>query len=285
MKTLLAIVNQANESKDFLSYVAGMAVDQSAQVMVKHVHAPINYTIGMADTTGNASLQLKKEQENLIEDSKKILKKYIEEINGEISNNIFVSYDSEIGSAILIADKIIEQNKIDGIVMEDTSNDSFWKKTSSVLDVVEKVECPVWIIPKGFIYKPYTEIVYATNYMKEDVSSLKKLINTFSHYSPKITALHITDSIAFDERIKSAGFKEMLKKQIDYELLSVETMLQDKDDDVTELLNNFALESNADLLVFVKENKSIFDQIFNTNHTKQILKNAQLPVLVYHEKV
>lgn len=152
------------------------------------------------------------------------------------------------------------------------------------MDVVEKVKCPVWIIPKGADYKPFTEIVYATDYKKEDIDSLQKLIATFPHYSPNITALHITDSVDFEERVKKAGFVEMLKKQTDYKSLWVRAFYQTKHDDLTELLNEFAIKSKADLLVLLKENKSFFNRIFNTSQTKEILKTAQLPILVYHEK-
>jgi len=284
MKTLLAIVNEPKESKEFLRYVAGMAINQTAQIKVLNVHTPVNYSIGMADTSGHASLEMKRSLEKLVEKSTNILKKYVEEISEEISNHVFTDYSSEVGFAAVIAENLVKDNKADMLVMEGKPDDSFWKQSSSVMDVVAEVKCPIWIIPKGTIYKPFTEIVYATDYKKEDISSLKKLINTFPHYTPNITALHITDSIAFEDRVKKAGFVEMLKKQTNYESLWVRAVYQNKHDDLTKLINEYALKSKADLLVLLKENKSFFDRIFNTSHTKEILKTAQLPILVYHEK-
>ena len=284
MKTLLAIVNEPKESKRFLFYVAGLAVNLSAQVKILTVHTPAKYPMGMTDNSGLGTLEMKRNQDIIIDESEKILKKYAGEITEKIANHIFVEVISYTGFAAEKAEDLVSNNIVDMLVLEGQQDDGFWLQTSSNMDIVEKVNCPIWIIPKGEIYKPFTDIVYATDYKKEDIASLNKLIKTFPHYTPNITALHITDSIDFDERIKKEGFIEMLQKQTAYNQLSVKAIYQSKHDDLPELINEFAIKSEADLLVLLKENKSFFKRIFNTSQTKELLKITVLPVLVYHEK-
>lgn len=284
MKTLLAIVNEPKESKGFLLYVAGMAINLSAQVKILNVYTPVKYPMGITDNSGLGTLEMQRNQENLIDESEKILKKYSAEITEKIANHVFVDVLSSKGFAAEKADDLVSNNKADMLVLEGQQDDGFWLQTSSNMDIIEKVNCPVWIIPKGAVYKPFTDVVYATDYKREDIASLKKLINTFPHYSPNITALHITDSNDFDERIKKEGFIEMLQKQTAYKQLSVKAVYQSKHDDLTELINEVALKNNADLLVLLKENKSFFKRIFNTSQTKELLKITVLPVLIYHEK-
>jgi hypothetical protein len=284
MKTLLAIVNEPKESKEFLSYVAGMALDLSAQVKVLAAQPPVTYSMGMSDTTGFGTIELQRTREKLVEESKEILNKYVDAINEKMSNRLFVDVASEIGFAVNTANDLISNNKVQMIVLEGQQDEGFWSQTSTNMDIVESVNCPVWIIPKDAVYKPFTDIVYATDYKKEDIDSLKRLIKTFPHYSPNITALHITNSIDFEERVKKAGFVEMLQKQTAYKPLWVKAVYQSNHDDLTELLNEFALKNKADLLVLLKENKSFFKRIFNTSKTKEILKSTMLPVLIYHEK-
>lgn len=284
MKTLLAIVHEPKNAENFLRYVAGMAINLGVQIKVKHVHTPANYSVGMADSTGRASIQIKRNQDKLVEEADKTLKAITAVINKEVSNPIFTSTASEIGMPEVIANDLVNKNSVNMVALEGQKDDGFWSQTSSNMDVIKNVKCPVWIIPQGALYKPFTEIVYATDYKKEDIASLKKLIAAFPHYSPNITALHITDSIDFEERVKKAGFVEMLKKETNYKPLWVRAFYQTKDDDLTELVNEFAIKSKADLLVLLKENKTFFEHIFNTSHTKEILKTAQVPVLVYHEK-
>lgn len=284
MKTLLAIVNEPKESKGFLLYVAGMAINLSAQIKILAVHTPAKYPMGMTDNSGMGTLQMQRNQKNYIDESKKILKKYTEEITEKIANHVFVEVISYIGFAAGKAEDLVSNNKADMLVLEGQQDDGFWMQTSSNMDIIEKVDCPVWIIPKGAVYKPFTHIVYATDYKREDIASLKKLIKTFPHYSPDITALHITDSIDFEEQVKKAGFVEMIKKQTNYDSIWVRAFYQSKHDDLTEQLNEFAIKNKADLLVMLKENKTFFDRIFNSSQTKELLKITVLPVLIYHEK-
>jgi len=284
MKTLLAIVNEPKESKKFLLYAAGMALNISAQIKVLNVLLPPNYPMGMTDNSGLGTFEIKRNQDRLVFESTEILKKHIEDITDKVSYHVFVDVISHIGLAAEKAHELVSNNKANMVVIEGQKDHGFWLQTSSNMDIVEKVNCPVWIIPKGAVYKPFNEIIYATDYKKEDITSLKKLINTFPNYSPNIVALHITDSNDFEERIKKAGFVEMLQKQTAYKPLWVKAVYQSKNDDLTELLNEYALKINADLLVLLKENKSFFKRIFNSSETKKILKNTQLPVLIYHEK-
>ena len=284
MKTLLAIVNEPKESKGFLQYITGMAINLSAQVKVLTVFTPANYPMGMTENSGFGTFEMIRNQEKQIIESKNIIEKYIDEVTDKIENPVFTEVISEIGYAAEKAGDIVSKNNADMLVLEGQKDNGFWLQSSSNMDVIEKVDCPVWIIPKGAGYKPFTHIIYATDYNREDIANLKKLINTFPHYSPYITALHITDSIDFEERIKKAGFIETIQKQTEHKPLMVKAVYQGKQDNLTELLNDFALKNEADLLVLLKENKSFFKRIFSTSQTKELLKITDLPVLIYHEK-
>jgi len=284
MKTLLAIINEPRESIEFLRYVARMAIDLKALVKVLHVQPPTNYPLGFTASTEMPSMEAQRTIEKVAEDSRYALEKNIKDIIIELSNNAFAGSSSEIGSAALIADQLVSENKVDMIVLEGQQDESFWTQTSSNMDVIQKVECPVWIVPEGGVYKPFNEIVYATDYKKEDIENLKKLIRLFPDMLPNITALHITDSIEFDEEVKKSGFVERLLAQTAYPQLQVKAIYQSNHDDLIELINDYAVKNAANLIVVLKENESFFERIFKPSHTKKILKSTELPVLVFQEK-
>ncbi len=283
MKTLLAIVNKP-QSKGFLNYVAGMATNLSAKVKVLYAHPPVNYPVGVADAPGQASIEMRRTTEQFVAEATSSLNKTTAEINERLLNSAFTDVIAQVGYADSLAQKMVENNEVHMVVMEGKKDEGFWSQSSSNMDVVEKVNCPVWIIPKEAVYQPFKQIVYATDFKKEDITNIKNLIRLFPVYMPNIVALHITDSVDFEERVKKAGFVEMLRKQIDYEQLWVKAVYQSKHDDLNFLINEYALKTNSDLIVVLKENKSFFKRIFNTSHTKEILKTTQFPVLVYHEK-
>ena len=284
MKTLLAIVNELNDAKDYLRYVAGMAVNLGANVKVKKFHIPSKRAVGISDTfTGQTLIMEKEALKERVKESDKKLKEITNQISAEVKNGLFLESTAEAGFADLVADEMVQKKLVDMIVLEGEKKHNFWTQSPDNMDIIKKVSCPVWIIPKEATYKPFTEIIYATDYKKEDIVSLKKLIATFPFYAPNITALHITDSVDFDARIKKAGFVEMLQKETNSKSIWVRALYQNKHDDLTELINDYALKSKADLLVLLKENESFFERIFNTSHTTEILKKANIPVLVYHE--
>ncbi|QIA09068.1 adenine nucleotide alpha hydrolase family protein [Draconibacterium halophilum] len=284
MKTLLAIVNAPKESKEFLRYVAGMAVNLAAEVKVLYVHTPPNYPYGLAASVDVASLQVEENLKELIEETDRILEKDIDEITKEIQSPVFTGFSSEIGLTTTVAKKFVSGEKIDMVLLEGQQDYGFWMQSPTNLDVISVLECPVWIIPKGAIYLPFSEIVYATDYNEEDIINLKKLISLFPHLEPNITALHITDSVDFEERVKKEGFLEMLQSKTSYKNLTVKTVHKSKDKETIQLVNDFALSNRADLLVMLKENKSFLERIFTKNQTKETLKTTDLPLLVYHEK-
>lgn len=285
MKTLLAIIDEPKESKVFIRYVAQMAANLKANVHVLHVQTQINYPMGGAsDTMGQASLQMHLTLKELAKNSKTILTQYINEVSSEISTNIFSGLTTEIGGVELIADDLIKEGKIDMAVIESRWEESFWSQSSSNMDLIEGLKCPVWIIPKGQAYLSMKNIVYATDYNEEDVTNLTRLIHLFPDLTPYITALHITDSRDFKDRIKKDGFKEMLQKNVAYPQLIVKALHRNSDEDIADLLADFTETNHTDLVVVLKQNKSFFENLFKTNHTKEILEKSELPVLVFHEK-
>ncbi len=283
MKTLLANINVPGESKDFLRYVAGLANNLGLNVKVLYIQTPPNYSYGLG-ATAVASVQVEENYREVIDESKRILENNIEEISKEISRPVFIDSSAEIGTAATIINETVTSKEAEMVILEGQQDESFWMQTTSNIDIIEMLECPVWIIPKGAIYRPFSEIVYATDYNEEDIVNLEKLISLFPHLTPNIMALHITDSVDFEERIKKAGFTDMIQSKTSYKKLTVKALYKSKDNKIVQLLNDFARNNSADLLVILKENKSFFEGIFKSDHTKGILKATQLPVLVYHEK-
>lgn len=282
-KSLLAIINEPKEAKGFIQYVASMAVDLKTSVKLLHVLDSNNIPLSTADASGAAAVQLQENLEAQANTAKKNLAKHIEDVKGSMSETVFIDYSVKLGITSLFVNELISDNKADMVVLEGEINESFWNQTRNSMEIIEDAKCPVWIVPNACIYEPFKEIIYATDYNEDDVSSLKKLISTTQHYSPNITALHITDNIDFDEKVKKAGFIEVLQKSTSYKQISVKVLKENSNSEIAELINDYANIINANLIVVLKENKSFFERIFKTSQTKSIIKNSMLPIVVFHE--
>lgn len=283
MKTLLAIINEPKDSKEFIRYVARMAADLKLNVHLLYAQSQNTYPIGGPGTTGIEIAQVQQNLLSLVESAKQILDSHIKSISSETSKEVIIDYTSELGEASTLASQMLSNNKVNMIALEAHKNENYWTQTSNIMEIMEMVHCPVWIIPKNALYFPFAQIIYATNYKEEDTTNLRKLAVLTRPYSPNITALHITDSVDFEEKVKKAGFLEMVKKRTLYEFLSVKVLRENKTHTTAELVNDYALRIKANLIVVLKENKSFLEQIFKTDSTKEIIEISNLPILVYHE--
>ncbi len=230
------------------------------------------------------TLEVQKSLENLAEHANKTLAKHVEEVVNEISGDVFIDYSSEVGITQFIIEEFVSENKISMVLLENLENKSSWTQNSTNMDIIRYINCPIWVIPHESIYQPFDKIVYATDYNEEDISTLKKLIGLTNKYSPNITALHVTDSSDFEEKVKKNGFLQMVQTKTEYNKITVASLVEKNDEDIAQTINDYAINNEVSLIVILKENRQFLERIFKPSSTKKIIKKSLLPVLVYHEK-
>lgn len=279
METLLAIINDPKEAKSFIGYVAHMVQDLNLKAHLMYVQEPYDYTLGQPPSASySASVEVQKKN---AEEAEEYLAKLIGEIHSEIPGDFSMYFSTEVADISVVINDYVSSKRANMVILEAAEQKSFWTFASSYFDVIERVNCPVWIIPFSTQYKPVREIVYATDYKEEDVETLKKLVGLTFSLSPSITALHICDSVDFEEKVRTTGFNEMVQTKTGYKNIAVKCMVEKDNQKASHLINEYALEVSADLIVVLKENKSFFDRIFSPDSTTKIVKEAELPVLVY----
>jgi len=281
MKNLLAIISDANETKEFIRYVANMSIDLNATVHLLYVQER-TYPIGSVRPTGASYIQNQQYDKELLETTKKDIREHIKDIKSKLPVSVMINFSAEYGNKAVITNEYVSTHKTDMLVLEGQKNESFWIQTSNNKDIINQVDCPVLIIPNPAIFKPFAEIVYATDYKEEDIDGLKELLLLTNTFTPNITALHITNNIDFKAKVEQAGFLDMLHKKTNYEKLSVRIIDESSNDNIAQLVNDYALLINADLIVILKEDKTFFEKIFQSDNTNKIIKESMLPILVFH---
>lgn len=152
------------------------------------------------------------------------------------------------------------------------------------MDVVSKVSCPVFIIPPDAKYQPLEKIIYATDYNKEDITTLKSISKLLKSFEPEILALHISNDNEFKEILKSEGFAGMLNKNTGNNKVSVKIIADEDGKDAVESLVNEAEKAKANLIVVLKENRNFFERLFKSSFTSELVEKAQMPIMVFHKK-
>jgi nucleotide-binding universal stress UspA family protein len=281
MKTLLAVVNEPEDSREYVAYALNLAKGLQLNLHLLYIQNPANNPFGEPGLTGIASIQIEATLEDLAVKAKKTLTSYVEEyFPGEVSTRI----SSETGILQPLIEELVADGKTDMVLLENVDQVIFWTQNSTTMGIIRNIKCPVWVVPRKNVYHPFRNILYATEYHEEDVTTLKKLIELTRQFSPDITALHVTDSDDFEFRIKETGFQEMVRKKTSYERVSIKSLVEKSGDDMGQLINDYAALIHADLIVVLKENRNFLERLFKSSVTREIIEKAGIPVLVYHEQ-
>jgi nucleotide-binding universal stress UspA family protein len=283
METILAIIKEPQKAEDFIVYSARLASELHFNLHLTFLQEPSDFTIGQPPPSPAYASFLKAQKEraeNALSELDRQVKKLPDEITGKIS----IDYSAEFADAIIFINDYVEEDKAHMVILEEYEEKTFWATSSIEMSVINNANCPVWVIPPKATYTTYKEIIYATDYHEEDLVTLKNLVKLTRNLSPAITALHITDNNDFDERIKQAGFDDIVRSKIDYQKITLKSLKEHKKENAAQLINGYAQSVDADLIVLLKENRNFFERIISSDPTKEIIKKTRLPVLVYRYK-
>ena len=284
MKTLLAIINEPGNLKEFIKYAAQLSNDLNTRLTLLAVQNPQAYSVGTHHAGGAIAANTQMILEEMAQKAKEDLLQLSKEATAELPFEINIEVLSEIGIKKMIVEELVSENKADMVILNSEPDVSFWEQSAANKDIIYDINCPVWVIPEKTEYVPYSKVVYATNYKEEDIRNMKKLLKLAGTLNPEIVALHITDTTDFEEKVKQKGFLDTLQKNTGYDKMNVKALLERENDHVAQLINDYSSDIDANLVVLLKENRHFLDRLFKQSPTKQLVKEAKLPVLIFHEK-
>ncbi|MGF1584412.1 MAG: universal stress protein [Bacteroidales bacterium] len=281
MKELLVYAASPAKDQLFLSFAAHIARDLDATVRYLNIVTPAEYPAGISVNPGAAA----QSHQNSIELKEKAghhLELQIKKLNASDPDLPLLEYSIETGNPPDIFHEYAKNKRVCAIMLSGPKDKSSFLDDSSNINILRKVKCPVWIIPKGITYKPFSEILYATDYHDEDLPNLKHLARFASRFPAAITAVHITRDDNFQEKIKGEGFINMIKKETGYEMISMKVLPETGSEPLVTELHNFALMMDADLIVLLRENRKFTDRLIHGSRSEKIARETQLPVLIFN---
>lgn len=162
---------------------------------------------------------------------------------------------------------------------EDQSNRLAWFLSETITPVIHASSVPVIIVPRRYPYRPVKKILYATDYNEEDIQSLRSLAVLARAFDAAITAVHITSSESFRERIEKEGFSKLVSDKVGFPVVSIESM---PGKDVATGLREFASGIDADMIAMLKENRGFWEDMLFRSETEKMIFLADRPVMVFH---
>ncbi|WP_299582803.1 universal stress protein [uncultured Sunxiuqinia sp.] len=226
-----------------------------------------------------AEKTLRKDFEQARTEMQSIVAKYLE----LHPQNVPYELDVVENDRLSVVNKTIEEEK-DVLLLMSNYNSYSGLDTGAINypNIIDKVACPVLILPDDTPTAGINTYLYATAFHPEDFKAmrhLKELTEGLSQCS--LTVFHNLESTNFESILKWTGFKTMTKESIEGFQLN---FAHSHEKNVREGLKKYLEDEKPDVLVIMKETKGFLADLFSSSETHYVLTHFKRPVLVYHEE-
>jgi nucleotide-binding universal stress UspA family protein len=285
MKRIIIPVDFTPESENTVEYGMNMAKELGFRAFIVHIIDLYEYDFSLSYPEREAIPELSGEYIKMRTESAQESLKNLEESLREKFPDQFKHVQTAVETGVLSHYLVeISREESTGMILltERKQEEDFLSKfvNDGNYNVIKEAKCPVYIIPTEATYKPYENIMYATDYREEDIPTLQKISRMARKYSPRIYALHLVNDMDFNMKVRQAGFQKMVQDKVGYDNIEI---IDAKTNLGVEKIDEVAREKQANLIVMLKENKPFLERVFTTSLTKELVMHTTLPVLVYHE--
>jgi nucleotide-binding universal stress UspA family protein len=272
MQTILVPTDFSDNAKNALDYAAQLAKRLNASVVLLHAYMLPTPVSEVPYVMLNAE-EMQKENERIARDA---------------VDKIKATYGIDATSIVRLGfptdeiDAVIEDQPIDLIVMGMKGKGALEKMMgSTTTSAIKKIKKPILVVPEHAVYNDIKQITYATDFSYtvgfHVYDLLLELIKTFN---AKLHIVHVQKKAEEQTVTGSTGMTQLdpAFKAIPYEFHIV------TDSAVKHGIESYLQEHRTDLLVMVTHGHSFLERLFGKSHTKAMVYDTHVPLLVLRDK-
>jgi len=210
-------------------------------------------------------------EETAIKDIKRLEKKYI-----DLYDNIAVKTSVFKSNPMDFICPYAKKRNVDLIVTGTTGLTNLKDMTIGSLTeyIAEHSEIPVLTIPPNSKYSNIKNAVVGIGHKElKSISVIQKITNFLNGHKPKV---YLTQVLKKESHVASID----IRIEEYFEGLSFEYCTVQEDGSVTESINQFCENVNADLLCLIHEKKNWFQTLFKKSVTKEELFSIPAPLFI-----
>lgn len=149
--------------------------------------------------------------------------------------------------------------------------------SSHTLRIINKVNCPVLVIPEHYKYQELEHIQYLLDYDDTFESCGKQLFDeVITRYSPKVSVHRLT--FALEMQPESCDAESEVIQQL-YPEVSLHYHVITSDDPIKEL-NAFVKEEGIQLQILSARRQTFLERFFSHSHLSKIVNSTEVPLLI-----
>lgn len=277
MKTILYATDCSEHDIAILQYAYELCAKLDASLILLHVFSVPPIQLSTIRSHKYLSSQDKVEHINILKDyARKHIKQDVVKApikfqvieNVSISEGVLSVIKEETPNLLLV-----------GMKDEHTARELFSGNIAKAL--LEKVNCPLLIVPNMEGSHQIKSIVYASDFEKDDINAISKLVEIAEPFNAQIKILHIVMNNENDEEEQMSRFKEGVKQKVAYQNIEFQLV---SNPNVYDGLRKYISSNNVDIVALLeREEHGFLKKLFHKDLTKKIESNIKIPMLSFNQ--
>jgi len=268
MKRILVPTDFSDDARNASYYAARLAEKLQASITLLHAYMLPTPVSEVPYVMINAE-EMQKENEDIARAEAEKLKS---------AHKVSVNYVVRLGFPSDEIDAVIEDHQIDLVVMGMKGKGAIEKIVgSTTTSTLKKIRTPLLIVPEKASYKDWKQVTYATDYSydlnPQIYEPLTQLLKTFN---AELNVVHVKKNADDEKDDRGVGERQLetLFNGVPYQKHIV------SDAHVKHGIESYLSNHPTDLLVMVTHERGFWERMFGKSHTKEMVYNTHLPLLV-----
>ena len=274
MKKFLVTTDLSPASHNATKYAVDLAEATGAEIILLSV-TPLGFLI---DDSMLASIMIT--QAEIMEKNKTMLKEEADLFSG--SNSISIKSLAVEGDPANTIVNMINENNFDLIIMgtkgRGNSNSIFGSTTTTVIN---RVECPILVIPQNSSFEPIKNIALASDFdTATEYSTYKSIFLIADKFQSSISIINVKN------KKEDLTQQQVIEKMNLNQLFSMFThnFYTIDNENVEDAIIEFTENNPVHLLAMISIKHNFFFRLLGTEHTKKMSYRTKIPLLVVHAK-
>lgn len=145
--------------------------------------------------------------------------------------------------------------------------------------LIDKVPCPVLIIPPHVTFKPLHKIVFATDLRGEPFADMRWVLKVAALFDTEILFVHVMRHASESYQAYAENELHRIYKDLPYPKA---TFYKEQNPSIEEGISQFCRRHKADMLVIGYHPRSFWQHLFTDNYSQEMAYHTYLPLLVVH---
>ena len=268
MKHILVPTDFSDDARNASRYAAKLAEKMQASITLLHAYMLPTPVSEVPYVMINAE-EMQKENEEIAQAEADKLK---------TAFKVNVNYVVRLGFPSDEIEAVIEDSGIDLVVMGMKGKGALEKiMGSTTTSTLKKIRTPLLIIPEKATYRDLQQITYATDYSYEINPRIYAPLIEFLHlFKSQLNIVHVQKS-AEEGRQQEAAAQKKMEAVFSNSPRQFDVVT---DAHVKHGIESYLQDHTTDLLVMVTHERSFWERMFGKSHTKEMVYNTHIPLLV-----